>query len=83
MKKKNLIWTLGILIGMALEFTACTNDDEGGDIAGDAATLILGTWDAYKNYCYRVSTTARKRYTTIPMPATAFSIPTGQAKKTA
>lgn len=55
MKKKNLIWTLGILIGMALGFTACTNDDEGGGIAGDANELIIGTWELYDAYGYKMT----------------------------
>lgn len=55
MKKKNLIWTLGILISMALGFTACTNDDEGGGIAGDANELIIGTWELYDAYGYKMT----------------------------
>lgn len=46
MKKFELkFWLSCVMMALCIGFTACSDDDEEG-IAGDAQTLIVGTWES-------------------------------------
>lgn len=54
MKKFELkFWLSCVMMALCIGFTACSDDDEEG-IAGDAKTLIVGTWESTWSKGYEI-----------------------------